>query len=160
MPNRLSSRWTFAYKYLFPTLWIPAFGLATVAIWVGRTNEGDAIPTAIKLFVFAAWIVGSLVILWLALRLWNVQLESGHLIVSNGSKEIRIPITQIEDITETRLWNPKMIKISLGRSSDYPDQIVFLAPMKFQFTFSDHPMVGELRAAVERAKRERSGSRR
>ena len=157
MPQRLSSRWTFYYKYVFPILWIPGFGLATLAVWSGSMNTGEQIPIEIKVFVVAAWILGSVIMLWLALRVKTVYLEGDRLLVSGGLKEVRIPLVDVAAISETRLWNPKMIKVSLTRTVEYTDHIVFLAPITFRLVFMDDPTAKDLRTRVEKAKRERTG---
>jgi hypothetical protein len=160
MTHRLSSRLTFYYRFLLPALWIPGFGLAALAVWIGRTNAGEPIPTEIKLVVLAAWIVGSLVILRLALGVKTVYLERDRLIVSDAGNDMRIPLTEVEDIVESRFWNPKLIKVTLRHTLAYPRQIVFLAPVRFQFVWSEHPIVRELRTQVASAKRERTGTMR
>ena len=160
MQQRLSSRLTFFYRFVFPLLWIPGFGLATLVLWTGGTTTGEPIPIEVKFIFLAGMIAGSLTILWLALRIRTVYLERDRLVVSEGLREIRIPLTAIVEVKESRMWNPKMVTVVLDRSSEYPDRVVFIAPMTFQFVWSDHPVVRELRGHIDRAKRERTSSMR
>ena len=101
-----------------------------------------------------ALIFGSWYVIWFSRRLKDVWLEGEYLVVSDYVSEERIPIVHVEEITETRLWNPKLIKLRFSRSSKWGEEIVFIAPLRFQFVFMNHPLVQELRTLVSSAKRD------
>ena len=68
-------------------------------------------------------------------------------------KEMRLPLTLIQEVDETRFWNPKMIKIRLLPRPDLPEQVVFMAPLALQLPFGVHPVVKRLRSLIEEVSR-------
>ena len=152
--RRLSSRTTAVYKFGFPLLWIVGVGLVTIALWFDWINEPEPTPGEVKWIFIFAWIVGSTIVIWFSRRLRSVHLQGDHLLVSDYLTEIKMPLTELEEISETRYWNPKMITLRVRRGSWYPEQIVFLAPLAFQAPYSDHPVVRDLRRAVSESEQE------
>jgi hypothetical protein len=73
--------------------------------------------------------------------------------VSDYRSEETIPLLQIEEVEETRIWNPKLIKLRLVRSGQWGNEIIFIAPVRFQFVFSNHPLVKELRDMIQEKRR-------
>jgi len=153
MKKRLSSLWTYFYKKVFPSIWITGFGLGTVALWFGifKDNKGQPPPPDIKWTFLLAWIVGTVFLLWYSRRLKSVWLEGDRLIVTDYQSEENIPLQQIKEVIETRLWNPKLIKIRFRRPTRWGDQIVFIAPMSLKITLVNHPIVIELRERASKA---------
>lgn len=148
----LSSRWTFFYKYVFPTVWIAGFGFGTLALWAGLMDDPEAATPEMRWVFLVTWIAGTVFILWFTRRLKRVSVEGPELVVSSDGEEVRIPLTAVAEVRETRFWSPKMIEIRLDRPVAYPDQIVFAAPMAFQWPFTDHPVVKELNLRIQQAK--------
>ena len=153
MRRRISSVWTFFYKRIFPLFWISLWGLGAAGLWLGWFSEPAPPPPEMKWVALLAWISGGSFLIWFSRRLRSVWLAGDHLIVSDYRHEQSVPLSAIEDVTETRFWNPKMIRIHLRHSARHGDEIVFLAPSAlFQLPFSDHRVVKELRARSFQAK--------
>jgi len=150
MRRRLSSWWTYFYKRIFPIAWITGFGMGTVYLWVG-TFKGQSSPE-LKWIALLSLLAGSAFLLWFSSRLKDVWLYGNDIIVSDYRSEEWIPLWQIEEVTETRLWNPKLIKLRLAHSGKWGDQIVFVAPIRFRFVFLNHPLVEELRGIILQAR--------
>jgi hypothetical protein len=98
------------------------------------------------------WTVGTGIILWFTRRLSDVWLEGPELLVVRGSVQERIRLTDIRDVSESRYWNPKHIRLRLRGGAASQEQVIFLAPVGFQMPFSDHRVVRDLRAEVARAR--------
>jgi hypothetical protein len=150
---RLSSISTVFYK-VFTAILIGTFGLGAILLLAvgvvsGLTPRGDWIMGIMVLFVFTA---ASGVILWLALRLQTVWLEGDCLIVRNYRTEVSIPLADVRYISETRMCNPKMIKLQIRSTPGIPGEVVFIAKWTLQFPFSDHPTVKELQSLVDKAR--------
>lgn len=152
MRERLSSLWTFFYRVIFPATWIAGFGAGTLALWF---SDDAASPETheTKLPFLAMWVIGSFFILWFARRLRTVWVEGDHLVVANFFKEERVPLILVQEVDETRFWNPKMIKVRLLPRPDLPAQVVFMAPLAFQIPFGVHPVVKRLRSLIQEVSR-------
>jgi hypothetical protein len=145
MERLLSSRLTYFYKRVFPVVWILTFSAGTLFLWI-YNYEGTS---SFKWFVLVCLLGGSIFLRWFSVRLKVVSLQGEQIVVSDYRSKETIPIRQIEEVTETRIWNPKLIKLRLNRPGRWGDEIVFIAPIRFQFIFSNHPLVKELRHIIQ-----------
>ena len=125
--------------------WIVGFGIATLFMWI---CDYEGTPS-FKWFALIGLLAGSIFLRWFSGRLKVVSLQGEQVIVSDYRTEETIPFRQIEEVKETRLWNPKLIKLRLSRPGRWGDEIVFIAPIRFQFIFSNHPLVKELRHMIQ-----------
>jgi hypothetical protein len=137
-------------KVIFPSLWIPLFGLGTLMLLLGRF-EGQNPPP--KWIFLLAWLAGSAFIYWSCIRLKEVSLDEDFLYVSNYLKEIAIPLSEIQDVTENIWINIHPVTIQLKSPSEFGDKIVFMPPARFFAFFSSHPVVSELKE-LARSKRD------
>jgi len=140
---------TYFYKRIFPAIWIIAFSLLTLFVWIG----GCRTDSSLKWLTLICLPAGSLFLFWFSARIKNVRLRGDHLIVSDYRSEELIPLLQVEEVGETRIWNPKLIKLRLVRSGQWGNEIIFIAPIRLQFVFSDHPLVKELRDMIQKKQR-------
>jgi hypothetical protein len=140
MERLLSSRMTFFYKRIFPPMWISAFCFLTLFVWIGACRT----DSSLKWLTLICLTGGSLFLFWFSARIKDVRLQGDHLVISDYRSEELIPLSQVEAVEETRIWNPKLIKLRLVRSGQWGNEIIFIAPIRFQFVFSDHPLVKEL----------------
>jgi hypothetical protein len=145
MQERLSSSWTFYYKVVLPVVWIGGFGLGTIILWTVNSAGSQLQLNVIRGVFFFVWLVGSSFILWFAVRLKAVTLSEGTLIVANFRQEIRIPLSSINEIRESRLVNPKTIKLTLYPPCDFGEKVVFIPKIKFYNPFGQHPIVKQLK---------------
>jgi hypothetical protein len=149
MERLLSSKMTFFYKKIFPAAWIITFSFITFLVWFGSCQAASAT----KWLTIVCLTAGSLFILWYSSRLKTIRLQGDHLVVSDYRSEEVIPLLQIGKVEETRIWNPKLIKLRLVRPGQWGDDIVFIAPVQCQFIFSNHPLVRELRDMITEKRR-------
>ncbi len=144
--KRLSSRSTFFYKYIFPTIWITGFGIGAL-LFILRNNLWQNGEWS-GWFIIFLWIAGSSIVMWFSLKIKKVSLVDKGFIVSNYKTEYYVGFRDVLNVEETRLWNPKLIKINLKRDFPFGDRIVFIAPYRLQLIFMNHPMVEELREII------------
>ena len=143
MPRReLSSLQTVLFKFVFPALWVLVVG------WDAKDD----------LTFLIIWAVGSTLILWLSVRLKRVEIESGNLYVSNYVREITIPLTDVEHVTEVGWINIQPVTIHLRRATDFGDKITFMPKARFFGLWSSHPVVDELIIEARRASGRASGA--
>jgi hypothetical protein len=155
MIKRISALSTTYHKLIFPALWTIGFGMGTLMIWIGSFSDkaGHKTPSDAKLLFLVFWIAGTLFNIWFSLRVKHVWLEDDHLIIKNFKEKKIVPVWQIEEVTETRFWRPKMIKIKLKEPTIWGDQIVFIAPLSMKLILFNHPVVIELREMASKPRR-------
>lgn len=151
---RLSSVWTMFYKIVFPAIWIGGFGAGTIALCVinVQTHAAGTPLATMRLMFILSWILGSSFILWFALRLRTVWRDGDCLVVRNYRTEVRIPMSAVRRVKETRMWNPKMIVLDIDPTGNLPEKVVFVAQFAFQLPFSSHPTVKQLLDLAEKAR--------
>lgn len=142
MRTRLSSSWTTFYRVFSAPLWIAGFGAGTLAL----------AAMSMKLRFLVMWLFGSVFIIWFVRRMSEVWIDGDALVVVRGRLEERIPLAAVDGMTETRFWNPKQIKVQIRRGMASQHTVVFIAPWGIQLPSTDHPVVRQLRAAVEHAR--------
>jgi hypothetical protein len=160
MNRQLSSSLTVFYKRVLPTIWITGFGFGTAVLWLIRDGwEPERPPVAFRLLFLLVWILGSIFMLWHARQLKYVQIQGDALVVSDGSVEELINLSDVAEIKETRFRSPKLIRVLLARTSHWGYEISFFAPVQpFALPFREHRLVAELRRLVAQAQDTRSSS--
>jgi hypothetical protein len=146
MKRQLSSLQTFLLKIIFPAIWIPVFGLGAVVAFFASA-DGKSGPGGGWFFLFI-WIAGSTFILYFAIRLKDVSVDEEFLYVSNYLKTVKIPLSQIYDVTEIVWINIHPVTIHLRSPSEFGTKIVFMPKVRFAF-ISSHPVVAELKRMSE-----------
>ncbi len=161
MRRSISSSLTFFYKVVFPPLWIGGFALATLVLFAGggglRDNAGNPPPPELRWFFLLATVAGGALLYWFCVRLKRVELDNAALYISNFAREIRVPLQDIEDVTENRWVNIHPVTVHFYRETEFGSSIVFMPEMRWFAFFRSHPIVAELRDAVRRARGEASG---
>jgi hypothetical protein len=132
----LSSAWTFGAKFLFPAIWISAFGYVTV-LWSGG-------PSQMKFVFLVVWIAGTTSILWANAGLKRVRMDERQLYVSNYVQEIHIPFSAITDVKQNRWLNSRPITIYFRDATEFGDKAKFIPKWRIQFWRID-PVVNELK---------------
>jgi hypothetical protein len=150
----LSSRNTFVLKYLFPAVWMLAFGhfaysaLRTLGQLSYHSGPGT-VPAGLAWRVVLGWLLGTVLILWAAIPLKRVRLVDGALLVSNFRREVRIPLGAIRRVSQNRWLNWRPIAVELRTDLGVGTRFTFLPPdrlFRFRFRFwREDPEVAELR---------------
>lgn len=148
-PRTLSSAQTFLMKVIFPAVWICGFGAGTLGLWFGamRGPGGTGAPPFMKWQFLAAWVAGSAFILWCCASLKRVRIDREFLYVSNYRREIMVPLSTIEAVTENRWINIHPVTVRFRVPTEFGQQIKFMPTARF-WGWSSHPVVAELRSAA------------
>lgn len=155
MPRTLSSAQTFLMKVIIPAIWIIGFAAVTIATFLSPTFSRDlgrrASGANPQWMFLGLTIVGGGFLYKVCMGLKRVALDGDQLVVSNYRRTVRIPLQQIEDVTENRWLNIHPVTVHFRNETDFGWSIVFMPKVRvFGFWFS-HPVVRELRNAAERA---------
>jgi hypothetical protein len=151
MQRTISSKQTFLMKIVFPLLWIPLFSIGILSVFFNSSMKSD-FP---KIYVLLIWIIALISIYWFCIRLKKVSVFGDSLYVSNYLKEIKIPLSEIINVTENVWVNIHPVTIHLKNPSEFGNKIVFMPTFRFFGFWSSHPIVSEL---IELANSKRSDS--
>jgi len=148
-PRTLSSAQSFLMKVIFPILWIGGFGAATLNLWLGTMHGpgGTGAPTFMRWQFLVMWLAGAAFIGWSCARLKRVRIDREFLYVSNYRREIMVPLSTIEAVTENRWINIHPVAVRFRVPTEFGQTITFMPTARF-FGWSSHPVVEELRDAA------------
>jgi hypothetical protein len=135
------------FKVFLPLVWIGGFGIGTLLMWVVPAEHPEDVPV---LEFTVAWIVGSVLLIWLARRLKAVWLDGEWLWVSNLRRRVPISLHDVELVEEVRWLNIHPIILYLRRKTELGDRIAFI-PSSLGMPFASHPLVKELRRLADEA---------
>jgi hypothetical protein len=156
--RRISSRWTFFYKRVFPVFWCGIL-ILFVAVQVFKTGQSGDYPPLVP-FLIAPIIM--LVFGFFFLRKFVFDLvdevwdDGDTLLVRNRGQEERINLADIKNVSSSQLSSPPRITLSLRRPSLFGDQVTFCGPLRL-LPFASNPAIDDL---VDRIDRARESSRR
>ena len=138
----ISSAWTHFCKFVFPVIWI---GFLSVPV----LSEGPWI----------LWFLSPLLILSAALYhifvspLKTVRIDDKAFYVSNYRKEIRIPFSQVDKVTDNRVMNTKPVTIHFRTETESGRRVVFMPTINLSSWMSSHPIADELRDLIRQGNR-------
>lgn len=143
MARRVSSAWTFFYKYVFATIWIAGFGLGVAGMF--------AVSEPARWLFLMLWLGGSLFLWVTCVRLKYVEMWDDKLFISNLFRDARVPLSEIQDVRQNRLINTRLITIRFRNKTPFGWAITFMPPLSLRL-FSEDPLVASLRAAGTRTR--------
>lgn len=133
--ERISSLYTFIFKYIFGILWSGGFGYSTFRILFYTDLE-------VKWLFLFAWFIGSYFILRAGINLKYIAIENDHLIISNYLKKIKIPISEIDEISEN-------CRITFKQETVFGKKIKFIP--KTDAFGKTHPKIDYLRSCIKKS---------
>ena len=142
--KRLSSFGSFFFKVIFPFMWICLFGCGTLCEWQSDAKE--------KYQFLVAWLVVGTFLLIVLASLKRVSIEDTDLVISNYIKTIRVPLSQIQSVSENFFFSPKLIWITFKTPTTFGRKIKFIPVISlrdFFCAFRSHSIVKELRELSE-----------
>ena len=150
--GRISSRWTFFYKRIFPAIW---FGLLILFIAIslfsgaGR-NAASPLPFLIvpAIMIGFGYFIMKRLVFDLVDEVWE---DGDSLVVKNRGQEEHIPLSDIKNVSYSPYINPPRVTLSLRRPTIFGDQITFGAPVRL-VPFSTSPVIDDLIERVDRAR--------
>ncbi|MBN2442104.1 MAG: hypothetical protein JXJ04_12190 [Spirochaetales bacterium] len=139
MKRRISSAWTFIYKFPFPVLWIGGFLIGTIML---ITKNG---LTDLSITSLVVTIAGALLLYWVCMRLKVVKIDNEKLYISDYFEEIEIEKSNIAKVTENVFININPVWIHFKNPTIFGKKIMFMPKARIFSFFSSHPVVEELR---------------
>jgi hypothetical protein len=131
---------------------VPAALLLTFGWWalvsLLKSQAGTA-GNEMKLLLLVTGLLMIPALYWFGLRLKKVAVDDRHLYVSNYVREIAIPLSDIESVSESWLIQPKLIYVRLKAKSLFGRKIVFAPPVRRFSQFRPHPVVDELKQMIQ-----------
>jgi hypothetical protein len=145
--ERLSSRLTYFYKFILPTVWLGGFGLAAVLLVMNPPPRGPS-----PLIFVGLWVFGAALVIRLGFPLKKVTATDRGLLVSNYRREVLVPYDQIAGVRENKFMNIRPITVELRSAGELGRRFVFM-PFRAFVVFADHPAATALRQRAEAARR-------
>ena len=129
---------TILFKVFFPTIWLGGFGVGTITILLSEQKiDWESV---------IALLIGFLVFYYFCFPLKSVETDESYLYVSNYIKTIRVPYSQIEEVTESRFSNIHPVWIKFRTATEFGSTIVFMPYFDFgSISMRSHPVVAKLR---------------
>jgi hypothetical protein len=158
MIRTISSLKTFFLKYVFTASWIGLFGFATIGLWM-TDGPGASQDHDLKLLSPFIWILGGGYLWWGYGTLKRVRMDEFNLYISNYLTEIEVPLGEVEEVSGDLMAFSKQVTIKFRNETLFGKKIVFLPKVMFLTnqrwtpTKAPHPIVSEIQAAVEKAKK-------
>ena len=150
--GRISSRWTFFYKRIFPAIW---FGLLILFIAISlfsgaARNAASPLPFLIvpAIMIGFGYFIMKRLVFDLVDEVWE---DGDSLVVKNRGEEEHIPLSDIKNVSYSPYINPPRVTLSLRRPTIFGDQITFGAPVRL-VPFSTSPVIDDLIERVDRAR--------
>jgi len=149
-PRLLSSRMTFFNKVFVPILYIIGFAGGTLAISLARRAAPNAPgPTPLLFIIFLG--LGGVAVYWSTVRLKYVRMDDRFLYVSNGLREIEVPLRDVTGVTYNRWTRTHLVTLEFAHDTEFGERIVFMPSVRAFAFWSVHPVVAEIEAAVAMA---------
>ena len=139
--RKISSNWTFFQAFVFSPIWILVL---LCILLIVEWPMGALIPLTMILCL-SIWFV-------FCISLRVVQVDDRFLYVSNHRKEIRIPLSDVHEITEHAWMNLHPVTLHLSTPSAFGLRIRFMPKTWQAFFWRSHPIVAELGKMVAQAK--------
>jgi hypothetical protein len=151
----LSSAQTWWIKYFIPAAF--ALSMVGMGLWwtfIEPLLPGDSSAWSLLLLFCIVIVLGTFLIAWQGLALKRVRMDDDALFVSNGFREFRIPLSEMERVSEYldtakyHRYGPQGNRVTITVRSDTPfgRKIVFL-PASSRPGKAD-PVVRELKALI------------
>jgi hypothetical protein len=153
MRRTLSSRATIFWNFVLPILLIAGLSCALLLCWLGKIKETDGKPMRVEeicLFTLVwAAIVGVAVKSIGVLK--RVEVDDDALYISNYHTEVRIPLSEVTGVRQSR-GKKDLTKVSIGlRSrSAFGKTVEFLPRLRLNWS-GTHPAVRELKVLCQQA---------
>jgi hypothetical protein len=154
--RRISSQWTFFYKFIFPIVWV-GFIIVFLAVAVfapARSSQGLPIPTLIVpiIMLVIGFTIMKKFIFDLADEVWD---DGDALVVKKSGQEQRIALSDIKNVNYSTMSSPPRVVLSLRRPSVFGDQVAFCAPIRF-VPFATSPIIDDLINRIDAARQKQA----
>ncbi|QNJ99889.1 hypothetical protein [Dyella telluris] len=156
--QRLSSRWTFFYKRLFPLFWFGMIAMSMTGLWAAPAAGGrhpdfwlmllPPLFMAVVVFVLFKTLIFDLVD--------EVWLQGDHLLVTSRGDQVSVALDNVMNVSSTTMTNPPRISLTLRTESSRLGKTVSFMPVRsreFFAMFKPNPIASLLIERVDAARR-------
>jgi hypothetical protein len=160
---RISSKMTYFQKRVFPVIWFSILAIVTVGIAVSSKTPAAMAPAVAPVFM---GILGYFVMRKLVFDLADEVYDCGDsLLIRSGSKEQRVQLGEIINVSHTLFINPQRVTLTLRNPTDGKlKDISFQPPHYWMFSgqgpfrpslYAKHPLIDDLILRIEDARTKR-----
>jgi hypothetical protein len=154
--RRISSKWTFFYKSVFPIFWFGFIILFLVIALFVPTRSGQSPPIPALIVPIIMFVVGYFLmkkfVFDLADEVWE---DNNVLLVKNRGQEQRIALTDIKNVSYSPMMSPPRVVLSLRKQTVFGDQVAFCAPVRF-VPFATSPIIDDLINRIDAARQKQA----
>jgi hypothetical protein len=152
--RRISSGWTFFYKWVFPVIWF-GFIAAFLGVSLFQFQQSSGPPLPFLIFPFVMMGFGFYFMKKYIFDLVDEVWEDGDaLVVKNRRQQQRIDLADIKNVNYSSLTSPPRVTLSLRRPTIFGEQIAFCAPVRL-VPLTTSPVIDELIERVDAARERR-----
>lgn len=149
---RISSKWTFFNKRVFPVVWFGFLAVFTVGIVIAMLAKNRLEPMALVALLIMA-IVGLVAMKLLVFDLVDAVWDDGDaLVVRNRGVEDTILLKDVINLSYTGLSNPPRATLLLREPSAFGTEITFSPPLTF-IAFTQPPIIRDLIHRIDEERR-------
>jgi hypothetical protein len=153
--QRISSRWTFFYKRMFPAIWFGFLCLFLITQTFVGLRSGRFVIVPFLLVPAAMMAFGFFIMKKLIFDLVDEVWDDGDaLVIRNRGDEVRVALSDIKNVNYSPFINPPRATLSLRKPTVFGEQITFCAPVRF-IPFSMSPVISQLIERIDRARERR-----
>jgi hypothetical protein len=154
--RRISSKWTFFYKYIFPIFWFGFIILFVIIALFVPTRSGQSPSFSVLIVPIIMAVFGYSLMKKLVFNLVDEVWEDGDaLVVKNRGQEQRIAFGEIKNVNYSTMSSPPRVVLSLRRPTVFGDQIAFCAPVRFM-SFATNPLIDDLIERIDAARQKQA----
>ena len=147
MQRTISSKQTLLVKFVTPVF------IAFYVLILARGAFLSVFVFSLQNVIFPLLLLGiSAYVIWYNLRLKKVTILSKSLLISNHIKEIKVPFSEINLVTESFWNNIHPVTIHLKTPTEFGSKIVFMPTYRFFGFWTSHPIVRELNGLARKQK--------
>lgn len=150
-PRTLSSPATFVLKFVLPIAFGTSFGTGTLLLYLQPTSWQAPLSPQDKLMILGAGALGLAFIWWFGGSLKRVRMDDTALYVSNYSKEIAVPLTEVTDVTQSWGASVNPVTIAFRSATEFGTSVEFIPELRWGSLLGSPPVTKEIQAAVARA---------
>jgi len=147
--TQLSARQTFYCKFILPIVWLGVVASGTAMMFLAPERFRPPPPTLVKCQFVVLTLVGTASFARFSLPLKRVRMDEQALYVSNYLREVRVPLADVQEVTQGGWLSTRPVTVLLWRDSEFGRRIMFLPETSWRW-WGANPKIEELRAAVRR----------
>jgi hypothetical protein len=149
---RISSRWTFIQKKVFPLLLFGSLALFVLMVSLEMIRRHRVDPTfyIVSAIMAGVWyVILKMFVLNLADEVWDAD---DALIIKNKGQEERIPLSEIMNVSYSVHVNPTRVAFMLHRPGRFGREVSFSPEVSWN-PFARNPLIEELITRIDACRR-------